>query len=102
VPTPIKLITLFTKKRPFERLSPISDAPAQTIDRASPNPVELPRSESRTVPVSILMAQVTRLYSLSPFKDFMAKYGAPDRTAKTRPPADRCRSLERVTAWIRR
>jgi hypothetical protein len=48
--------TLFTKEISFERFKPIPDAPAQTIDRPSRNPIEFPRSEIRTVPVSILIA----------------------------------------------
>jgi hypothetical protein len=53
--------TLFTKKITFECFRPIPDAPAQTIERPLRELVTLPRSKSRTVPLFVLTAQVTRL-----------------------------------------
>jgi Transposase IS200 like len=56
--------SLVTKDTTFECLNQIPDAPAQTIERPSDNPCELPRSETRHVPLQGIMTEVIRLHFL--------------------------------------
>ena len=65
--------SLFTKELTFECFRPIPDAPAQTIEPPLREPVTLPRSKSRTVPLFVQTAQVTRLQTCCRFRDISVK-----------------------------
>jgi len=61
----------------LESLTEIPDAPAQTMERPSHNPRELPRSVKSHVPLPGAVTQSRRLHSPFPFRNFVFKQEAP-------------------------
>jgi len=61
----------------LESLTEIPDAPAQTMERPSHNPRELPRSVRSQVPLPGAVTHSRRLHTPFPFRRFMFEHEAP-------------------------